>query len=937
MKKRITAFALCLALLTMMVMPAGLAEDPTPAPVVETPAPAAQTEKPTEPVKVETVEAPVVKEAPANEPANDPANDPVADPTANPTQEPAIDPTANPTQEPAIDPTANPTQEPAIDPTVEPTVEPTAEPTAEPTQEPAVEPIALQLSKSATYGVANQKSIAAQAVITGGVAPYAVRACVLLDGDIVYEDNAALSEAGTLNVSYLPHKFGKHDIRVTVIDAQGNKAEKTVTIPVAVIEEETERDWRKSVSGVKLGSDWRENIIEIAKSQLGYHESDRNFVIDDDGKVQGYTRYGHWYGSRYEDWCAMFVAFVLNYADITEYTVPRSGNCENWKNRLSGLGAYEKRDDYVPQTGDLIFFDWKDSKTNKRDGEADHIGVVERVSDTTVYTIEGNSGRAVSRQEYALDSKDILGYGNLAVLMERAGLETVEAAETEMEPAAAWTAGDRVNLRSRASVGGNIVTVLETKGTEIVLLAKIKREDGEIWYKVAYGEDIGYVRSDLVKLAQLEQPADAPEQPEQTAQGATNTDNVNVRDAASTDGAVVAKLEAAGTQLTILAEETGRDGNIWYKVEVNGATGYIRSDLVEAAAAMLAARAVMPIDEGTGEIPDTTVEYPSPKDGKVNAGSVTVYSAASETSEVVQKLYKNTEVWVKSELTDTEGRKWYFVAAKQQIRNEQVSGYVLADTIDLIEDEEDAYTKTYFNPPLNAKTNTEMPATVEATGNIGYIPADTAVTVEYKFFDSKGDKNYGIRANVGTRTLIADTLASKIDLIDPEPEEPVPETPTVENGEDGITLSVTASEGATYQWQRKVVDADGKESWENVEGATGALLKLPLEAEWLLGEYRCVTTQGEITTASSPIRPVRDEMLEWLKQEGLTEEMIKRALNAKSLESVVVENGKLIYVRDGEPFAELDPETGYIRDVKTRLIVAMLDASGSILPIIPAQ
>ena len=78
-------------------------------------------------------------------------------------------------------------------------------------------------------------------------------------------------------------------------------------------------------------------------------------------------------------------------------------------------------------------------------------------------------------------------------------------------------------------------------------------------------------------------------------------------------------------------------------------------------------------------------------------------------------------------------------------------------------------------------------------------------------------------------------------------------------------------------------------------------------------------------------------MLEWLKQEGLTEEMIRRALNAKSLESVVVENGKLIYVRDGKPFAELDPETGYIRDVKTRLIVAMLDASGSILPIIPAQ
>ena len=485
MKKRITALALCLALLTMMVMPAGLAEDVTPAPVATTPAPTAQPEKPAEPVKVETVDAPVVEEAPVNEPANEPAADPTKEPAnepaADPTQEPAADPTQEPSVDPTQEPSVDPTQEPAADPTVEPSAEPTVEPTAEPTQEPAAEPIALQLSKSATYGVANQKNIAAQAVISGGVAPYAVRACVLLDGDIIYEDNAALSEAGTLNVSYLPTRFGKHDIRVTVIDAQGNKAEKTVTIPVAVIEEETERDWRKSVSGVKLGSDWRENIVEIAKSQLGYHESDRNFVIDDEGKLQGYTRYGHWYGSRYEDWCAMFVAFVLNYADITEYTVPRSGNCENWKNRLIGMSAYEKRDDYVPQAGDLIFFDWKDSKTNKRDGEADHIGIVTSVSGNTVYTIEGNSGRAVSRQEYALDSKDILGYGNLAVLMERAGLETVEATETEIEPVNAWTAGDRVNLRSRASVGGNIVTVLETEGTEIVLLAKIEREDGEIW------------------------------------------------------------------------------------------------------------------------------------------------------------------------------------------------------------------------------------------------------------------------------------------------------------------------------------------------------------------------------------------------------------------------------------------------------------------------
>ena len=748
MKKRITAFALCLALLTMMVMPAGLAEDPTPAPVATTPAPTAQPEKPAEPVKAE----PAVEEAPAEEPAKEPEAQPTQEPAADPTQEPSVDPTQEPAVDPTQEPSTDPTQEPEADPTVEPTVEPSAEPTVEPTQEPEVQPIALQLSKSATYGVAEQKSIAAQAVISGGAAPYAVRACVLLDGDIVYEDNAALSEAGTLNVSYLPHKFGKHDIRVTVIDAQGNTAEKAVTIPVAVIEEETERDWRRSVSGVKLGSDWRENIVEIAKSQLGYHESDRNFVIDDDGRLQGYTRYGHWYGSRYEDWCAMFAAFVLNYADITEYTVPRSGNCENWKNRLSGLGAYEKRDDYVPQAGDLIFFDWKDSKTNKRDGAADHIGIVERVSDTTVYTIEGNSGRAVSRQEYALDSKDILGYGNLAVLMERAGLETVEATETEIEPVNAWTAGDRVNLRSRASVGGNIVTVLETEGTQIVLLAKIEREDGEIWYKAACGEATGYVRSDLVQLARPEQSADEPEQSAQTAQGATNTDNVNVRDAASTDGAVVTKLEAAGTQLTILAEETGADGKTWYKVEVNGATGYVRSDLVQIAAA-----------------------------------------------------------------------------------------------------------------------------------------AEPA----------------------------------------PEPEIAV----EARNAADGVELICTESgEADSCRWQRRATDAAGAESW--IEAGEGALLKLPAEADALLAWYRCVRTRDGAETASAAIRPVRDDWIAWLESGDITPEMILRALSAKSLESAVLENDALIYVRTGEVLAAYDAETSLLTDAKLQIPIASVDSeNGEIIPL----
>lgn len=61
------------------------------------------------------------------------------------------------------------------------------------------------------------------------------------------------------------------------------------------------------------------------------------------------------------------------------------------------------RKDAKPKPGDQIFFG---SGTNIR-----HTGLVERVTDGVVYTIEGNSNNQVRRRSYSLSSSDILGYG----------------------------------------------------------------------------------------------------------------------------------------------------------------------------------------------------------------------------------------------------------------------------------------------------------------------------------------------------------------------------------------------------------------------------------------------------------------------------------------------------------------------------------------------
>ncbi len=75
------------------------------------------------------------------------------------------------------------------------------------------------------------------------------------------------------------------------------------------------------------------------------------------------------------------------------------------------LVAYGKIEITLQNHGDIIFFDWADSN----DGQADHVGIVEKVENQKVYTIEGNTRGDVCKQnQYDVGSSVILGYGTPA-------------------------------------------------------------------------------------------------------------------------------------------------------------------------------------------------------------------------------------------------------------------------------------------------------------------------------------------------------------------------------------------------------------------------------------------------------------------------------------------------------------------------------------------
>lgn len=179
-------------------------------------------------------------------------------------------------------------------------------------------------------------------------------------------------------------------------------------------------DWEKTLPKQLCGQ-WREDILAVAKTQLGYTESQDNYEVMDDGTHKGYTRYGQWYGDKYGDWCAMFASFCLHYAGVDAEQLPGEANCQNWINLLSKEEYqlyHEAASDYEPQVGDLIFFEWGDG-----DDKADHVGILAEIREEKeaesqktkiiLKTIEGNAGDQVRCKEYELGDDAILGYGEI--------------------------------------------------------------------------------------------------------------------------------------------------------------------------------------------------------------------------------------------------------------------------------------------------------------------------------------------------------------------------------------------------------------------------------------------------------------------------------------------------------------------------------------------
>ena len=137
------------------------------------------------------------------------------------------------------------------------------------------------------------------------------------------------------------------------------------------------------------------DLVQIALAEVGNQSGEK---------------YWRWYGFQsYQPWCACFVSWCAEQCGYIDAGIlPKFSHCSAGVEWFREKGRFMDSS-YIPTPGDLIFFDWEN------DGSADHVGIVEKVENNTVHTVEGNSNGDTCRQkEYSINSDVIFGYGTPA-------------------------------------------------------------------------------------------------------------------------------------------------------------------------------------------------------------------------------------------------------------------------------------------------------------------------------------------------------------------------------------------------------------------------------------------------------------------------------------------------------------------------------------------
>ena len=152
----------------------------------------------------------------------------------------------------------------------------------------------------------------------------------------------------------------------------------------------------------------RQRVVEEAQKYLGVVEGtiEHKKIVDIYNSQRKLPR---GYRLQYNDaWCTAFMTFIGIVLGISDVILPECG-CPDMIELYKAIGRWEERDDYVPQPGDLVMYNWN-GKSGENTGSPDHVGMVVSVKGKTIRVIEGNYQNKVQYRDICVEYVKTRGF-----------------------------------------------------------------------------------------------------------------------------------------------------------------------------------------------------------------------------------------------------------------------------------------------------------------------------------------------------------------------------------------------------------------------------------------------------------------------------------------------------------------------------------------------
>lgn len=156
---------------------------------------------------------------------------------------------------------------------------------------------------------------------------------------------------------------------------------------------ETPEEWQAANDEAVMTGNWDEDLLSVAKTQLGYEQSEKNFEIDpaDGVTLHYYSRYGQSYGNPYGEWDVMFLSYCLKYAGIPQSAIPQEASVLALRSSMSDMDwLLDGEDGSAANVGDIVIYNKYVTRTVAVDSSAD--GAADDLDDLFSMDAEGENG-----------------------------------------------------------------------------------------------------------------------------------------------------------------------------------------------------------------------------------------------------------------------------------------------------------------------------------------------------------------------------------------------------------------------------------------------------------------------------------------------------------------------------------------------------------------